>query len=62
MMQQSQTEQQDLFNLVQGLQKWLLAFAPVVKITDVFQRNERLSQPYRELNLQFQEDPCVVLV
>lgn len=47
MMQQSQTEQQDLFNLVQGLQKWLLALAPIVlKIADVFQRNERLSQPY----------------
>lgn len=47
MTQQCQKEKQDLLNLVQGLQKWLLTLAPIVlKIADLFQRNERLSQPY----------------
>jgi len=59
-----QTEKQDLFNFVQGLQKWLLVLAPIVlnKLTGLFQTNERLSQPYWELNLLYQEDPCGVLV
>lgn len=49
-------EQQDLITLVQGLQKLLLAIAPIMlNISDLFQRNERLSQPYWELNLLFQE-------